>query len=802
MICLKIMKFLNQNIKMQSLILKISVVSALILFSSPLCFSQVAADQKKAINEIKYTEELSVQTDRDIYIAGEKVFLKIFKLNGITRTPGNISKVVYTDLLDNFNNPVIQIKIGVNGFSGSAEFILPDTLRTGNYLIRSCTNWMQNFSSDLFSYKRISVINPFESIDKIKVPVPGQQPDSIAFYPESGKLVSGIESVVGFRCYNRNGNPVGLMGIVIDSNSDTLYPVLTNNSGSGFFSIKPKGNGKIYLVAGENKDNVRRFTLPVVQDSGIVFSVINSRNQNVIKVDIRKNGDFTNAGKRTYLVYSPVLLAPFKKEIIIEKDMEILLQKDTLPAGLAKITIIDGKGLPLASRWIYNDKAARINYNINLQNSVYSTREKVRVDITLTDNNGNPVKSDLMVSVVKSFSVDKSNCGSLTRYEQLPILATQNTDFDNFNINDYLIFYSNKDDLFKSDKTGIDAMPAYLPELGSHLVSGTISNTTTGGPLKNENVVLSFVGKTARCRFSRTDEKGCFNFEVNEYGTREMVIQPLSPLLNEYYVELNNPFPEAINRYTPVPFYPDSSKLAEINSAIISMQVKNIYEPFVKTDNLKPDIASGPNFYGEPVETILMSNYIELTSLREAIKEIVPGVSVYRENDKSYFKIANESMNPVFETNPLVLVDGVKINDIDKILTVSAKDIEKIEILKSRYFISDIVIEGIIHFVTKKGNLSVLEFDRSAFRQEFEALQPVSKFNSPDYSVDSLKNSRIPDFRNTLYWNPDIIADETGKTTVEFYTSDETGEYTIIVNGISSDGRVGKSETTFVVKSK
>ena len=61
------------------------------------------------------------------------------------------------------------------------------------------------------------------------------------------------------------------------------------------------------------------------------------------------------------------------------------------------------------------------------------------------------------------------------------------------------------------------------------------------------------------------------------------------------------------------------------------------------------------------------------------------------------------------------------------------------------------------------------------FRQAYAALSEESSFQSPEYSSDSLKNSPLADFRNTLYWNPDLHTREDGTSSFEFYTSDETG---------------------------
>ncbi len=120
--------------------------------------------------------------------------------------------------------------------------------------------------------------------------------------------------------------------------------------------------------------------------------------------------------------------------------------------------------------------------------------------------------------------------------------------------------------------------------------------------------------------------------------------------------------------------------------------------------------------------------------------------------------------------------------------------------LSKEYYISDIALGGIIDITTYNADLSVIEFDKPVFRQEFEALQPVYRFTSPDYSDASRKVSRIPDYRNTLYWNPDVRTDVNGKAEVEFYTSDEAGDYMILVEGFTSDGHRGSATLLFSVK--
>lgn len=52
-----------------------------------------------------------------------------------------------------------------------------------------------------------------------------------------------------------------------------------------------------------------------------------------------------------------------------------------------------------------------------------------------------------------------------------------------------------------------------------------------------------------------------------------------------------------------------------------------------------------------------------------------------------------------------------------------------------------------------------------------------------------MKNGRIPDFRNTLYWNPSVKPDKDGRIGIEFWTSDFTTDYEINIQGITSEGK-------------
>ncbi len=75
-----------------------------------------------------------------------------------------------------------------------------------------------------------------------------------------------------------------------------------------------------------------------------------------------------------------------------------------------------------------------------------------------------------------------------------------------------------------------------------------------------------------------------------------------------------------------------------------------------------------------------------------------------------------------------------------------------------------------------------------AIRLPYRVTEPVNAFLSPDYSTSESKQKRIPDFRNTLYWNPSVKPDTGNKISIEFCASDLPGDYILDIQGITAQG--------------
>ncbi|MDR2809396.1 MAG: hypothetical protein LBB84_02400, partial [Tannerellaceae bacterium] len=76
----------------------------------------------------------------------------------------------------------------------------------------------------------------------------------------------------------------------------------------------------------------------------------------------------------------------------------------------------------------------------------------------------------------------------------------------------------------------------------------------------------------------------------------------------------------------------------------------------------------------------------------------------------------------------------------------------------------------------------------------------VKEFYVPPYHTEAAYNDTTPDVRGaTIYWQPVLETDHTGRVTTSFYTADKLTDYVIVVEGISEDGILGYGLKTFKV---
>jgi hypothetical protein len=283
------------------------------------------------------------------------------------------------------------------------------------------------------------------------------------------------------------------------------------------------------------------------------------------------------------------------------------------------------------------------------------------------------------------------------------------------------------------------------------------------------------------------------------YGQNEIIVQTDIPDSN-YRVDVLNPFSEKYSD-APLPaFTLPAVAQNSLNEQSIGMQVLNTYVVDKLSHFAIPVIDTTP-FYGKAFNVYKLDDYTRFSTMEEVLREYVPEVAVRRFGGQLHLKVFDFDAHDFYPTDPLILIDGVKV-DNTILLAYDPLKVNRLEVITNKYIKGEFVYPGIVNFTTYHGDMQDLKLDSKAVILDYEGLQLKRDFYSPVYKTEQQALSRIPDFRNLLYWAPDVQTDKNGQATVEFYTSDMKGKYVAVLQGIDDAGYAGSYYFTFDVTDK
>jgi hypothetical protein len=402
-----------------------------------------------------------------------------------------------------------------------------------------------------------------------------------------------------------------------------------------------------------------------------------------------------------------------------------------------------------------------LTIDIKPDQEVYSQREKVTVDITSMDVHGNAVSADLSVSVAMLPPPEDVHAGLFIKKEN-----------------------------FRPGKiTRREIELNYPAESRGMLLHGKVINNDNPIMGSEAEVYLSFPGETALVYTVISDDQGFFTFLLpNLYGLRQIVIQAYAKNGEPHGIELDDEFHKIKNGNKELFMLPAGwEEIAE--ATMVNAQIAQAYDAFEE----QPEFATQQTFknvpfYGKPDARYLLDDYTRFP-LPEFFFEVVPEVRVRGKYREEIIGLNNEWDFLNKDLPPLLLVDGVPVFDQRTFLKINNQLIRSAEIIISPFWLNPRIFDGIIHITSFDGDARCFTLPEMAVRRSFLMLIPEQKFQVPDYQNKS--SSKLPDFRNTLYFNPKIRTDAVGKASFTFPASDVVGTFEIRIEGIAEKGLAG-----------
>ena len=107
-------------------------------------------------------ETVHLQTDKRAYLSGERIWLRAHLVDALTLRPEALSRYVYVELLNPFDEVVKRIQIRPDSVGVHAGYMpLDEALPEGEYTLRAYTRYMMNTGEESFYRKSVGVMDPY-----------------------------------------------------------------------------------------------------------------------------------------------------------------------------------------------------------------------------------------------------------------------------------------------------------------------------------------------------------------------------------------------------------------------------------------------------------------------------------------------------------------------------------------------------------------------------------------------------------------------------------------------------------------
>lgn len=339
----------------------------------------------------------------------------------------------------------------------------------------------------------------------------------------------------------------------------------------------------------------------------------------------------------------------------------------------------------------------------------------------------------------------------------------------------------------------------FLPEHNRPIIEGSVTDPVSGKPVKNVLTYLSTPGKPIRLAVSRSDSLGRIRFEMPDfYGSKNLIVQT-NPADSLDKLSIDSPFSTTATKSQLPEVAVTESQTDQVVNRSVAMQAQSTYWGDRAIRYRYPTIDSTA-FYGTRNETYLLDAYTRFPRMEEVLREYVLGVMPRKKGGHFQLYVLNEPYREIFNDLSLVMIDGVPVFDMDRVIEFSPLKVQKLDVVTNRYLMGPAMFNSIISFMTYKGDLAGFPLDPRLLKVDYNGLQLQREFYAPRYDTTKQLESRLPDGRTLLYWNPNLQTDATGHSHIEFFTSDQPGRYLVEVNGLTKDGSAGSQRMLFEVK--
>ncbi|BAU55194.1 carboxypeptidase-like regulatory domain-containing protein [Mucilaginibacter gotjawali] len=749
-------------------------------------------------------EKVYLQTDKSNYDVFDTVWYKAYTVIGRQHQLSAFSGVLYTELI-NVKDSVVSRQI-LHLISGAAwgDVVLTGSIKQGDYRLRAYTNWMRNAGPDYFFIKKIH-IGGYDAPPVVKQIVqPG--PD-VQFFPEGGELVNGLRCKVAVKSIATNGLGRDINGTIVDNEGNVIVDFGTQHLGMGVFAFTPQ-SGKTYLARIKTGIGETAFEvdLPKAKAAGFTLGINNSRPDSIFLKVAANEALFQ---QKQHSVFYVIAQSGGKIYYTAQSTLEdqvftAAIDKKRFPTGIVQFTLFAGDGEPLNERSAFIENNDTLQLKLNNPFKTFAPGQKVTLNLDVKNPAGQPVMGAFSAAVTNESMLLGDEASDLEIFSSLLLTSelkgyvekpgyyfTNTNDQTRADLDVLLLTQGYQRFEWKQIWSNTPAQIAYQPETTLDL-AGSIK-TYAGKPVPYAKISLiaakdnfitdtitnaegNFIFKnpelpdSARVLLSakKTTNNNNVNISINKPGYAPVIKEKQATYINTITVEL----PAAIK---PDSIQKRQQQIADLRSRRMLKEVTIKGHKVFKRE--KPDMSTSANLNGpgNADKVIMGDDLMDFPYLSQSLVGQYNGIG---------------EMALIVDGN---IVPAMNIDDLNP------KNIYSIEVLASRH-LKGIYGDGYINkhgalvITTRKGgDKSYLKMPPApgTLRYIYNGFYKAHEFYSPKYDSPQSK-ALATDLRGTIFWSPNIITGNDGKTTLNYYNGGTKGTYRVVIEGINDDGNLGR----------
>lgn len=802
-------------------------------------------------------DKVYLQTDKPYYLSGERIWFHAYIVNAASHILDFTPNSVFVELFDLQDSVVCRVKTNFDNDLFSGYITIPENVIEGDYILRAYTNAMRNLDEDYFFMKSIRIANPRvpavrnkdnsiqnKKKNKGKLPVPEDDFD-VTFYPEGGSALYGCTGRIAFKSMQSSGREIDVTGVIYDRQGNEITRFKTDVRGMGLFVLMPQRGETYYAVCTDNKGQTKRFELPAAKGEGYALSATWSKDRLIVKALHPE----AQSDTLCLLVHTRGVVQDAR--ILDDINKPVVFERSSFSSGVSNLLLLTKERLPLSERlvFVYNDDQAKVESASD--SAITQTRSPVNYSASFTGQSGEPLSGTVSVSVTDDYAVAAdTSCTILTSLLLTsdlrgnisnPAFYFQKTPRSEWAAE--LLMLTQGWRRYNTERIVRNNFiyPDSLLEKGFE-ISGIVKSKGTFSSKPEENASVSLMSLDgAYFGNTVTDRNGRFYLpDGNAPDSTRFILQTTPTLSNKANQEIEQKIANSkilsLRMMTPPkdrnleltidnPSYPPRTisafpLIAPVQEAFLNyveqegrrIRTVQLGEVTV-TAQMKPQRIS--SYYAHPDRSITEEELdrFPASSLRALLMRL-PGVRISEgsaTNEKIKAK-GSSFVKPIgitiyitkFGQNCPVrdfLVDDFPVDNID---WVDVSDIAQIDLLTSPTNLAAFGVMsgcGAIAIYTKFGRGGVPKKNLNIGSIVLLGFQKPAEFYAPKYDSPEQDNTSS-DLRTTIHWQPNLTTDERGTVSFNFYTADTPSVYSIVIEGVASDGKIIYKRDKIVVERK